>query len=256
MSDYLARNQRSWGRSAPEYREPGRRNWAGEPRWGIWGIPEEDVGLLPELDGKDTIELGCGTGYVSAWIARRGGRPVGIDPTWEQLESANRFQDEFGLTFPLICAPAEAVPLKDASFDVAISEYGAAIWSDPYEWVPEAARVLRPGGELIVLGNSTLLMMCVPDDESEPVGRTLLRDQFGMHRFEWPDDEAVEFHLSHGDWIRLLRANGFVIEDLMELRPAEDATTRYEWAPLAWARRWPCEEVWKARLTGTGASPD
>ncbi len=68
-----------------------------------------------------------------------------------------------------------------------------------------------------------------------------------MHRFEWPDDESVEFHLGYGDWIRLLRANGFEVEDLIEVRPGEGATTSYPYVTAEWARRWPCEEVWKAR---------
>src|SRR5439155_1544060 len=71
------------------------------------------------------------------------------------------------MSFPLIQANAEKVPLKDARFDVAISEYGASIWCDPYRWIPEAARLLRPGGELIVLMNGTLLMLTVPDTEAE-----------------------------------------------------------------------------------------
>ena len=76
----------------------------------------------------------------------------------------------------------------------------------------------------------------------------LLRDYFGMHRFEWADeDPPMVFGLGYGDWIRLLRANGFVVEDLLEVRVQEGATTRYPWADPEWARRWPSEEVWKAR---------
>jgi hypothetical protein len=67
-----------------------------------------------------------------------------------------------------------------------------------------------------------------------------------MHRFEWPDSPGIEFHLSHGDWIGVLRSNGFEVEDLIEVRPPESATTRYPWVTLDWARRWPAEEVWKA----------
>ncbi len=70
-----------------------------------------------------------------------------------------------------------------------------------------------------------------------------------MHRFEWPDDDSVEFHLTHGDWIRLLRRTGFEIENLIELQPPAGATTRYPFVTLEWARRWPCEEVWVARRT-------
>jgi SAM-dependent methyltransferase len=247
LPDYVAKNRLAWAGYAPDYAESGRREWGGEPAWGIWLLPESEVGMLPDVDGKHALELGCGTAYASAWLARRGASVVGLDPTWEQLATARRLQEEFELEFPLVCAPAEAVPLGDESFDVIVSEYGAAIWSDPYVWIPEAARLLRPGGELIFLGNATLLMLCVPDEEGDAAGDRLLRDQFGMHRFEWPDEESVEFHLGHGDWIRLLRANGFEIEDLIELRPPPDATTSYEFVTADWARRWPSEEVWKAR---------
>jgi len=245
--DYLARNQAAWDEWADEYREPGRKNWGSEPAWGIWGIPESEVGLLPEVGGKDTIELGCGTGYVSAWLARRGARPVGIDLSPRQLATAREFQREFDLSYPLLRAPAERVPFADGSFDFAISEYGAALWSDPHLWIPEAARLLRPGGSLVFLVNASLLVLCAPDVEGVAAGTELLRPFFGLHRIEWPAAKEVEFHLGHGDWIRLLRRNGFEIEDLIELRPSENAVTRYPFVTLDWARRWPCEEVWKVR---------
>ena len=118
---------------------------------------------------------------------------------------------------------AEQTPFPDNSFDLAISEYGASIWCDPYRWIPEASRLLRPGGQLIYLVNGTIHMLCMPDLESEPATDRLLRDYFGMHRFEWPDDTSVEFHLGYGDMIRLLRGNGFEVEDLIEVRPPADA---------------------------------
>ena len=74
-----------------------------------------------------------------------------------------------------------------------------------------------------------------------------MRPQFGMRRFEWPDDDSVEFHLPHGEMISLLRRSGFEVEELIELRPPPDATTRYDYVDLDWSRKWPCEEVWRAR---------
>ena len=248
--DYVARNRAVWGGLAPRYADAGRRSWQSEPSWGIWGVPESQVELLPDVDGKDTLELGCGTGYVSAWLARRGARAVGIDPTLEQIASARRFQDEFDLHFPLVGAVAERLPFRDDSFDLVVSEYGASIWSDPYLWIPEAVRVLRPGGELIFLVNSSLLMLCVPDYEGQPATPALRRPYFGMHRFEWPDDDSVEFHLGHGDWIRLLREHNLEVTDLLELQPPAEAASDYDFVSLEWARQWPAEEVWKARLHG------
>ena len=248
-ADHVPRNRAAWDRWAEEYAGPGLRNWAAaEPSWGIWGIAEATAGVLPaDLEGRGSIELGCGTGYVSAWLARRGARPVGLDNSAAQLATARQLQDRFGLRFPLIHASAEQAPFADASFDLAISEYGASIWCDPFTWIPEAARLLRPGGQLIFLVNSVLLMLTVPDTDDQPAAGRLLRPYFGMHRFEWPGDESVEFHLGHGDMIRLLRGCGLEVEDLLELRPEPGATTRYPFVTLEWARQWPCEEVWKAR---------
>jgi SAM-dependent methyltransferase len=247
-SDHVLRNRRAWDEMAERFEAPGARGWENDnPRWGVWGVPEPEVGLLDDVAGKDLVELGCGTAYVSSWAMRRGARPVGIDNSLKQLANAQRFQEHHRLPFPLIFADAERLPLKDESFDLAVTEYGASIWCDPYRWVPEAARVLRPGGELRFLVNGTILMMCVPDEEGDPAGTELIRPYFGMHRFEWPGDGSVEFHIGYGDWIRLLRANGLEVLDLLELRPAEGSTTSYPEATLDWARSWPAEEVWKAR---------
>jgi len=170
--------------------------------------------------------------------------PVGIDITAAQLATARAFQQEFGREFPLIEASAENVPLPDSSFDLAISEYGASIWCDPYAWIPEAARLLRPGGRLVFLRNSTISILCGPDVGM--ISQGLVRDQFDMHRVEY-DENSVEFHIPHGEMIRLLRANGLEIEDLIEIKPPADAQdTRFDYISLEWSKRWPAEEVWVA----------
>jgi ubiquinone/menaquinone biosynthesis C-methylase UbiE len=185
LPEHVRRNREVWDRYAPKYVEPGHHSWASDaPSWGIFDVPKSELGMLPRrLDGLDAIELGCGTAYVSAWLARRGARPVGIDNSPAQLETARRYQHEFGIEFPLHLGNAEQTPFPDNSFDLAISEYGASIWCDPYRWIPEASRLLRPGGQLIYLVNGTIHMLCTPDLESEPATDRLLRDYFGMHRF-------------------------------------------------------------------------
>ncbi len=250
--DHVLANRVSWDADADHWVERGRVAWAADDiTWGIWNVPESELGLLPDVHDLDVVELGCGTGYVSSWLSRRGARPVGLDNSGRQLATALEFQAEFGVRFPLIQGDAERAPLRDGSFDLAISEYGAAIWCDPYRWIPEAARILRPAGHLVFLGRSYLAMLTSPDEDL-PASEQLQRDHFGMHRFEWPDAEgAVEFAITHGDMIRLLRDAGFEVVDLVEVRASEDAETPAD--PLAtaeWSRRWPIEEVWKARRKG------
>jgi SAM-dependent methyltransferase len=255
LPEHVRANREAWDRYAEEYLEPGRRAWArAEPSWGIWGIPESELQLLPaDLAGMDTIELGCGTAYVSSWLARLGAKPVGIDNSPNQLASARRFQGEFKLEFPLHLGNAEQVPYPDATFDLAISEYGACLWADPYTWVPEAARLLRPGGRLIFLTNGLIAQMCVEEYVADdPAKDRLLRPLFGMYQTIWPDDTSVEFHLPHGRWIDLLRDSGFEIERLLELQAPADAvdSAAHSYVSAEWSRKWPSEEVWIARKRG------
>ena len=250
LPEHVQKNRIAWDTWAAEYAEWAPRAWAQDaPTWGIFQAPEAELGVFPEsVDGLDVIELGCGTAYISAWLARRGAHPVGIDNSPAQLATARRMQQQFGLEFPLYLGNAEETGLPDESFDLVVSEYGASIWCDPYRWIPEAARLLRPGGNLVFLVNGVLLMVCTPLDAGAetPATECLERPYFGMHRFEWPDG-SVNFYLGHGDWIRLLRANGFVIDDLIEIQAPVGASTTYPIVTPEWARKWPSEEIWKTR---------
>lgn len=247
--DYVRTNIESWTRSnAAHTGHAARTAWAkDEIDWGIFAVPESQIRVLGDVDRLDVVELGCGTAYFSAWLARRGARAVGVDPTPAQLATAREMQAEFELEFPLVEAMAESVPLPDGSFDLALSEYGASIWADPYRWIPEASRLLRPGGRLVFLRNSTLVILCQPVDP--PAVERLVRPQRGLHRIKWEDTGDVEFHLGHGDWISLLRKNGLTVERLIELYASEDAQTHpyYDYVTADWARQWPAEEIWAAR---------
>jgi SAM-dependent methyltransferase len=252
LPEHVSENRRHWDQMADHWVDRGVRCWdLSEPSWGEFEIPESQVGMLPaDLSGVDAIELGCGTAYVSGWMARRGARVVGIDGSEAQLATARRLAGERGVELTLLHGNAEAVPYPDGSFDFAISEYGAAIWCDPYVWIPEAHRLLRPGGTLVSLGNSPLLMLCCPVDGSLPVTRRLERPYFGMYRFDWTDaiDEpgGIEFNLPISDWFALFKRAGFDVVDYLELRaPSPDLPDSN--VPAAWSYDFPCEQVWVVR---------
>ena len=263
LSEHATQTRAMWNEDAANWVAKGRAKWAMDsPCWGAWDVPEADLGILPDVRGLEVVDLGCGTGYWSAWFARMGARPTGLDVSEAQLETARALQREHGVEFPLVHASAESVPLPDASFDLAFSEYGAAHWCDPYAWIPEARRLLRPGGWLIFMCHSPLVTLCFPPTE-EPAGETLQRHQFGLHRLEW-DEGEVDFQLSHGDMFALLVRTGFTVEGLHELQApegAEDEVRHY--VRRGWARRWPSEEVWVSRaaaappadVRGPGARP-
>lgn len=256
LNEHEARNRASWNAGAGDWVAAAERNWSGdEPHWGIWHVPESSLGALPMgldgVDGLDVVELGCGTAYWSAWLARRGARPVGVDLSEEQLATARRMQERFGLTFPLVHASAERLGMfGDAEFDVALSEYGASLWCEPRAWLSEAARVLRPGGWLVFLTGSVLSALTAP--EEGPVGETLLRPMDAIRRMEWEDDPCVEFHLPHGEMLALLGSLGFEEVGLREVYAPQggDAGEVAHYATRGWSQRWPVEEVWTARRSG------
>jgi ubiquinone/menaquinone biosynthesis C-methylase UbiE len=248
--DSVAANVAQWTATNADFTDgAAERSWNDpEVTWGVFGIPE--FGALGDVAGLDVVELGCGTAFCSARLARRGARVVGVDPTPAQLATARRMQARTGIVFPLVEAPAEAVPLPDSSFDLAFSDYGAPLWADPQKWIAEAARLLRPGGRLVFLTVATLAHLCTPDLDDEPITNALVRPQFGQYRTKWPEYPGIEYHISHGDWIRILRESGFVLDALHELLPGDDAQTHHYYftIPVEWARRWPGEEIWEAHL--------
>jgi SAM-dependent methyltransferase len=250
--DYVAVNREGWTQANAEYTDRQAEGaWAQEEiTWGKWSIPEREVQILPDFTGVDVVELGCGTGYFGSWLKRAGAqRVVGVDVTPAQLETARRLNDQHGLGLELVEANAEETGLPGESFDVAFSEYGASIWCDPAKWIPEAARLLRPGGELIFMRGATLQLLCMPD--TGPVSEQLVRPQKGLYKLEWYDDDpGVEFHPGFGEMFRILRENGFELLDFRELYAPEDAVDHeyYDTVPAAWAKQWPDEEIWRLRL--------
>ena len=139
-------------------RRTGRLAGRGSPGRASRALPEAELGLFAGLEPDDNVvELGCGTAAISAWLARGGTLPVAVDISRAQLETVRRLQQEFDLSFPLVCENAETLAFADDSFDLAVSEYGASLWCDPSRWVPEAHRLLRPRGRLVFLTNSALL---------------------------------------------------------------------------------------------------
>ena len=251
LPDYVKANRAHWTKNNAAYTDGHAEDAWNEAAisWGVWNTPESQVNVLPDVSGKDVVELGCGTAYVSAWLKRRGARRVvGVDITPAQLESARRLNEKYGLGLELVEANAEATGLPGGSFDLAISEYGASIWCDPYKWIPEAARLLRANGELVFLRNSTLSILCMPD--TGRVQERLQRPQLGMNRMDWPGEPETEFQLAHGDLIRLLRKSGFELLDMVEIFASADATNHPfygEYMSVEWAQKWPSEEMWRAR---------
>ena len=242
-------NRDYWNGMASDWVSAGEKQWASsEPKWGIWGLPEAELGLLTnDMDGMEAIELGCGTGYVSRWMERRGAKVTGVDLSFEQLATARWLAAQHGSKVTFVKGNAEALNFDDNSFDFAISEYGAAIWCDPDVWLREAWRVLRPNGTLVYLGNHPLDGLCTPLNGAACDDR-LHRTYRGLSKLDWTvveiDPGGIDFNRTFAGWLDLFRQIGFAVRDYMELFAPDDATGAEFGVPPDWARRFPAEQVW------------
>ena len=248
--DYVAVNRELWDKDAPNWVEMGERAWAMEtPEWGTWNNPDEGLHLLPDdMSGMDAVELGCGTGYVAAWMARRGARVTAIDVSPAQLATARDLAAKHGADITFIEGNAEKTGLPDQGFDFAISEYGAAIWCEPAVWLREAWRLLRPGGRLVFLGNHPISLITAPES-GLPNDRTLHRPYKGMWGADWTqvdyEPSGICFNLTIADWMALFSEIGFVVQGYHELYAPDWADGERAAIPATWAKSYPVEQVWK-----------
>lgn len=253
--DHVSVNRDVWEKDADNWVEIGERLWKlDKPVWGNWSVADVAWDLLPpDLTGKDAIELGCGTGYVSGWMVRRGARVTAIDISPAQLETARQLAQTHGADIAFLEGNAEETGLEDEAFDFAISEYGAAIWCHPDKWLREAWRLLRPGGELVFLGNHPMVLLCSPLSGA-PCDTTLHRPYRGMWGADWTEVEfepsGICFNLTMSDWFKLFLDIGFAVENYQELFAPEHETYTKAAVPAEWAKVYPVEQVWHLKKPG------
>lgn len=213
-------NRRLWNRISSDYQHRHDPRIGAEPRlWGMYSVPDAHLGALGDVTGKRVLELGCGAGQWSRALAAEGAAVVGLDLSEAQLAAAARARGAD--RYPLVQGAAERLPFATGAFDLVFCDFGGLSWAPPHLAVPEAARVLRPGGRLVFNVASPWFEVCY-DETAARVTTTLQKDYFGLDTIA-EGDGATTYQLTYGDWIRTLIRAGLVVDDLIEPRPAPDA---------------------------------
>ncbi|KIG15307.1 methyltransferase [Enhygromyxa salina] len=181
------------------------------------------LSLLPDVSGLHVLDAGCGPGFYTQELLRRGATVVGVDVTPAMIE----------LTRALVGDRAElhvsdlAKPLyfaKDATFDLII----APLMLDYIEeWTPvfaEFARVLRPGGRLVYSHSHPMSDYLVVKAKLDPDTRYFDCERYAT---EWggfgkPRPTVVGYRRPLGQMLDPLVDAGFVLERLLEPLPTEE----------------------------------
>ncbi len=232
-------NRRWWDGAADGYlAEHGGFLGADRFVWCPEGLDEADAGLLGDVHGADVLEVGCGAGQCSRWLAGQGARVVGVDLSAGMLASATALgaRPEAPAVGGFVQADARRLPFAPGSFDVACSAYGAVPFvGDPERVMAEVARVLRPGGRW-VFSVTHPIRWAFPDDPG-PAGLTAGRSYFDRTPYVEEDGAGqvryAEHHRTLGDRVRDVVAAGFVLEDLVEPQwPSGLERVWGGWSPL------------------------
>ena len=251
LSPHAARNRALWDQRSAQYQalHGPQLAAAGGAAWGVWQLPESELGVLGDVHGREVLEFGCGGAQWSIALYAQGATVTALDLSERQLAHARELMRDAAVEFPLVCANAELTPFAEASFDIVFCDHGAMTFADPYRTVPEAARILRSNGLLAFSTSTPILDIAWAPGADHPSDRLEL-DYWGLHELEEPG-EPISFQLAYGEWIRLFVQSGFVVESLVELRPPAAAISTYrDEIDHQWARRWPMEHIWRVRRPG------
>ncbi|MBO0777421.1 MAG: class I SAM-dependent methyltransferase [Ktedonobacteraceae bacterium] len=154
------------------------------PFAGQWRVWQRLV--LPRLHGQDILELGCGLGDLLADMLEAGYRCQAVEHSPEMVSAARATlrRRESGQPSLIIQGTAQHLPFSPSTFDTVVSTFPSEYIYDP-DSIAEIARVLRPGGRLIVIEGANLL----PVGFVQPALVLLQSLVYGPHQQHDPHEE-------------------------------------------------------------------
>lgn len=201
------------------------------------------LALATAHGARRALDVGCGEGRFCRMLRARGIDAIGIDPTLALLDVA-RARDPGG---DYRAGRAETLPFEDAGFDLVVSYLSLIDIAELPAAIAEMARVLRPGGALLIANLASHVTAAAPDYWMQGGGRRgLLVDRYLEERAEWAVWNGIRvrnWHRPLSTYMRLLLGQGLVLRHFDEPAaqggdPARsDRLTRCPWfLVMEWAR--------------------
>lgn len=216
MSDKISENEKTWDAVADQFVEA-----SALPVWGPFGIGD-DLNLIPEIEGKTFLEIGCGSGRSIKYLTDRGAKKVyGLDISAVQLEEALRYNKEEieQGKVELIKGEMEG-KLSIEPVDVVFSVYAIGWTPDPVATLKNIYSYLKPGGSFVWSWDHTMFSDVQYEDGKHVVTYSY-HDEKPLAIKNWKK-EGVTAHLTYwktSTWFQLLVDAGFEVIGYHEPKP-------------------------------------
>ena len=229
----------AWNRSAAAYQAQARLR-TDTATYGPWCPTEEELRLLGDVKGKRILEIGCGGGQCSIAFARQGATCIGIDLSDAQIAYARRLAAQEGVTVDFRQGRAEDLAaIPDASQDIVFSAYALQYVRDIERALQEIARVLRPGGRMVISLDHPF-RDCFWDPDIDELTGYPARSYFQRGAMDWrfaaSGVRMRSYHWTIGDWVRMIHNAGLDLRAILE--PTPQFTPEDE---VAWGESFPFE---------------
>jgi SAM-dependent methyltransferase len=194
-------------------------------RLGLEGTPEGAslLALLPPVKGKRVIELGCGFGHLSRWLANAGAESVvGIDLSEKMLDAARAATDDPRVDYQR--ADLDALELEAGSAELIVSSLTFHYIADFFRLAGMLHRALVPGGDLVFsVEHPVYSARAVPEwvaTEGQRQAFAIVDYSIeGEKRSNWIVDGVVKYHRTIATLLNTLADAGFVYHHIEEWKP-------------------------------------
>lgn len=195
------------------------------------------LAAVGDCTGLDVLDAGCGEGYLTRELVRRGaGRVHGVDTCAEFVTAASTHPEHTADTATFHHADVAQLPLPDRSIDLVIANRLPNGITDPQGRFREFARVLRPDGRLLTLGMHPCFYAARAERDST-TAQFAIDDYFGTRTVEQRFQVAgrtspaasVQSFFSLEASIAMITEAGFAITALREPRPTAEQRRENPW---------------------------